>query len=538
MPTAASLTRRGLLAASLALPFAAPFAGRAAAHASSSGISWPEDQALPHFARPRNLDVVDLLSGVPADELVLFTTLQGVVNRERPRLYLLQTKEEGVYTWLNDLDLPWHQRDRWTALERYASEVKGLVIWDPDVPASINVATTLAGIHDAVAVSPRLAEKLSHPPYHRLRPVEDLRGRFANDLAAYTWQHDHLRAKTSDRMVVALDPVNNAGFFRDYAVANKAMVVWLEVNVDDERALLERILDEVDPYTPYMGWFPSDVSGEFNGTELVSAHGCYVVGADYFANATVFGGATAPVTAPSAPAPPALRNSVYVTFTMTEGDNVQYNQHRMRVLWDDPGRGDVPINWTTNPLLVDCAPAMLAHYQQTATPRDCLAAGPSGAGYVYPTAWPMSTFPSFTTMTGRYMDATGMHAIQILNRHEGEDVPLGQDHARQLATDVRPRGWFIHHTDHTDMRVVEGVPQATSYLVGSVEEARQAIEESAAGWDGGSPLFVAIAPLAWNLTPSDLRTVTDGLGSDYTVVRGDTFFDLAREANGLPPFRG
>ena len=45
-------------------------------------------------------------------------------------------------------------------LQKYQDEITGMIIYDPDEPHSINVATTLAGIHDAVVASPQLAEML------------------------------------------------------------------------------------------------------------------------------------------------------------------------------------------------------------------------------------------------------------------------------------------------------------------------------------------------------------------------------------------
>lgn len=534
--TVPSLSRRQLLAASalpIGLTVAAP-AGIASAAPPQSGISWPEGQALPHFAKPRHLDVADVMSSVPDDEKIMFTTLQGLVNRKRPRLYLLHTEEEGAYTWLNDLDVPWTEHDRWDLLARYMSVVEGLVVWDPDVADTRNVATTLAGTRNALAVSPRLAERLSDPPY-RLETLVDLRGRFANGLEAYRWQFENLWEETTHRMVVAVNPEVHLGFFRDYAVANQAMVFWLEVNDDDERALLSEVLSSVDPYTPYMGWFASDIAGEFAGTELVSQHAAYVIPADWLANGTVFGGARVPVRDSQDPPPtPPLENRIYVTFTLGEGDNFAYNQHHMRNLWEDEARGSVPINWTTSPLLLDGAPAILAHYQRTATENDYLVAGPSGAGYIYPGAWPDETFAEFTTATGDYMRRTGMNSIQILNRADHEDVDLSDEKARRYADDVEPKGWFIHHTDHTALDAVAGVPQATGYLTGSLEETQNAIAESAADWDGESPLFVSIAPIAWSVSPSDLAEVVASLGPEYTVVRGDHFLDLAREALGQP----
>lgn len=36
-------------------------------------------------------------------------------------------------------------------LEKYCSEIRRAVVYDPDVPDTINVATTLASMHDGLA---------------------------------------------------------------------------------------------------------------------------------------------------------------------------------------------------------------------------------------------------------------------------------------------------------------------------------------------------------------------------------------------------
>ncbi|HZC26797.1 MAG TPA: hypothetical protein VE287_07225, partial [Actinopolymorphaceae bacterium] len=321
-------------------------------------------------------------------------------------------------------------------------------------------------------------------------------------------------------------------YLRDYAVANQAMTFWLDPNVTEERALFERIMSDVAPYTPYLGWFAQDVAGEFGGTELCSEHGVYVLAADWFENMSVFAGARAPISdeVPSAPKL-ALENKVYVTFTMSEGDNLQYNEHRLRILWGNAGRGSVPINWTTSPLLKDAAPAFLSHYQRTATKNDLLVAGPSGAGYIYPTPWPDETFASFTKQTGRYLRATGMDVVYVLNRVGGSDVALSASEAAAYAKDAAPRGLFLNwgSTTHTELTGA-GTPLSTIRGVGSVGEANDAIAAAREGWDGSSPLFVAIGVLAWNMTPASVAEVAGGLGSEYAVVRGDQFFDLVKKA--------
>jgi hypothetical protein len=71
-------------------------------------------------------------------------------------------------------------------------------------------------------------------------------------------------------------------------------------------------------------------------------------------------------------------------------------------------------------------------------------------------------------------------------------------------------------------------------VAGSVAQARTAIADASKTWKGKSPLFLSIGIFAFNMRPTDVAQVAASLGSDYTVVRADQFFDLARQANGLP----
>jgi hypothetical protein len=502
---------------------------------SRSGISWPQGQALPHFAVANHVDAASI-DGLPADQQLMFTSLQGIVNRTRPRIYLAQPGDEGTFTWLtNGLGVGYTLLDSpWQLLSQYRDQVQGTVVYDPAVPDTFNVATTLAGLRNALAVSPQLAAQLAAPPY-QIPIIEDLRGRFTSRLDAYTWQYEHLWPEATHRMLVALDPQAHFGFLRDYAVANRAMVFWLDANVPGERALFERILGDVAPYTPYLGWFAQDVAGEFSGTQLCSEHSVYVLAADWFSNMTVWSGTRASTTAPPAPPTPALENKIYVTFTMSEGDNLQYNQRRMRLIWGDPGRGSVPINWTTSPLLVDAAPAMLHYYESTATSNDLFMAGPSGAGYINPTPWPDATFPTFTRQTATYMKAAGLNTVYVLNRVDGVDVPLSTSEAQGYINEVKPKGIMIHWANYTETTVLNGTtPQSVIRGTGNVAEVKTAIADASAKWKKKSPLFLSIGILAFNMKPSDLAQIASSLGSDYRVVRADQFFDLARQANGLP----
>jgi hypothetical protein len=647
-------------------------------------ISWPEQQLLPSFAQVKRLAVADVYDA-PGDIKLLLATLQGIVNRTEPRIYLLENKEEGRLTWLNNLDVPYTIVDNyWDMLQSFKDEIKGMIVYDPQVPDSINVATSLAGIKDAVVASPELASKLSASPYN-LQVLDDLRGKFKDRIDAYTWQYEHLWQQSTHRMLIGLspdtsirmppgipasfktiaeettqerdaknrktydldlsdflgkesvylrfddafpqdgwgpavhqvtvtadgktiaqfvpgtpeeqpylyDPQNSQlssgngghrfadndryfvykftppagtkqltasvdmwnqfkvsagneqppssaqkepyGYLRDYAVANRAMIFWLDANVPEQKALFEKILADVKPGTPYLGWFSNDVAGEFSGVEITSSHGVFVLAADWFSNLTVFSGTKIKSSDPKPMQAPKLENKIYLTYTFSEGDNFQYNQHRMRIIWDDPNRGKVPINWTSSPLLYDGAPAILDYYRTTATDNDLLIAGPSGAGYFYPAAWPENTFSDYLKRSFPYLTKSGMTIPYVLNRVNGQNVPLSESIAAAYRDKYHAPGLFLSWEDRYGVELVNGnLPVSTIQGISTVQDGKNILAQAKAGWDGKSPLFVSLGLLAWSMTPSDVVAMTESLGPEYQVVRADQYFSLIRQANGLP----
>jgi hypothetical protein len=98
------------------------------------------------------------------DDIHTFTTLQGVVNRDKARLYLFYVGNEG-----HNIDRYWwdmhRQGGKWISTAKiteyqdivelitsFKDDIKGAVVYDPQVPATSNVASSVAGIEDLIAV--------------------------------------------------------------------------------------------------------------------------------------------------------------------------------------------------------------------------------------------------------------------------------------------------------------------------------------------------------------------------------------------------
>lgn len=98
------------------------------------------------------------------DEAHAVSTLQGIVNRRAPRLYLRYVEHAGqnVDDYWRELfsqpgawlaDRPIKTLDSLEALvSQFRGDVRGAVVYDPDLPATSNLASTLAGLEDLVAI--------------------------------------------------------------------------------------------------------------------------------------------------------------------------------------------------------------------------------------------------------------------------------------------------------------------------------------------------------------------------------------------------
>ncbi|MBO4548680.1 MAG: hypothetical protein J5758_05635, partial [Abditibacteriota bacterium] len=99
------------------------------------------------------------------DTLLLAACLQGIVNRQSPEVYLIFTGTEAAEDgscdrfWLSvmkdgllkDRSLK-PVRDVLTLADVFRNRVKGLCVYDPEVPATCNAAVTAAGCEDLLCV--------------------------------------------------------------------------------------------------------------------------------------------------------------------------------------------------------------------------------------------------------------------------------------------------------------------------------------------------------------------------------------------------
>ncbi len=487
------------------------------------------DQYLPSFAALA--DPLDLMNP-PGEELWrTASTLEGLINRTQPRIYIRLSPDEDNEGWLSTLNVTTNpNNDVFDLISKYKGEIAGLVIYDPNLEDTANVAVSVASVVDGIVVSPTTAETLSATPYN-LPVLMDLRGQFANRLEAYQWLKDNYWNDLSRRALFSVSPSIGLHMI-DYVMALKGYLHFLEPNDAGEKALYDSLLADLPVNAPVMGWWHEpEGGGELQHVRYLAESGHPALGFDYFANASVFSGAPRTIDARPAPPKPALENKIYVTLIMSDGDNLQADEHAIRNQWEDPMRGSVPIGWTLSPALVDLAPNILNWFWENATDNDNLVAGPSGLAYTYPNHWPSDdAITVFAQYTSCYLSQAGMNAITIWD-DSGERFTgnVGSIYAQNIPNLLG----VVHHTG--PVAIEDGLVQAglSPFYAASETELVDAISASAADWDSSAPKFIAAQGRLWDLSPTHLYNVMTTLqaqNSNYVFVRPDHFFELVREA--------
>src|ERR1700722_18084505 len=376
--------------------------------ARANGLNWPTNQFLPTFSTPAaSIRYIDI-SSASAAQINLFTSLEGLVNREQPQIACVSATQEGEFTWLNQHHLTYVPVNGFTAVQLFKTNITGLVVTDTNQPDTLNLATTIAGVNNELICDPSLLATLTNAPYN-LTIKDDLRGMFSNKYQVYGYLYSNYWTQCTHRIIAGME-TNVAGNLRDYLVAVKSAVVWLDPGVAGDAAALAPFLSGMTPVGGvYMGWWPR----EDNGLTWIAGYGIPVVASDFFMNGSLFGGVSQTIIVPPIPSTPPLQNKVYVSVILSDGDNVQYMQHRLTMNWADSARGSVPIGWTVQPMSVDFDPGMLNYFWSTATTNDCLVAGPSGAGYTRLNYWSPAKTAAYTAASNPYLQRSGITSITV-----------------------------------------------------------------------------------------------------------------------------
>jgi hypothetical protein len=431
--------------------------------------------------------------GTPAsyDEAMAVACLQGIINRTAPDLYVLARTNSRPQFWLDLLskDGRWLQgRARKTipdlnALAKLAGKrVKGAIIWDPSVPASLNVGTTMAGVRDAIVLSPELADR--YLAKWRLPVLNDFRGQFTgaetgsrkND--AYRWAIREFLATglcSSHRLCLFEDSFStrargDIGYVdtRDWAVSNRAFVFdlspWgdeppgdepgqrLGLDLESYNMILAETLHQAagKHMTELTGFFAfekyselpthrsihKDVPTEWESVWLMSPYNCYqnTISSDCFNQSFHSQAPRHPLKQVHPRELPALEKKSYICILMADYDSATPLYDTLPSLWRDAERGTIPLAWGINPSLLETYPDLIAYFYETASPADTFTSDASAAGYMNPNRIRKESLPLFVRHNQQFFREADMTiAPMVLDQNQpSRDV---KDAFQQFAPD-------------------------------------------------------------------------------------------------------
>ncbi|MCX5771065.1 MAG: GxGYxYP family putative glycoside hydrolase [Candidatus Hydrogenedentes bacterium] len=399
------------------------------------------------------------------DEAMAAACIQGIVNRDGPRVYVVSAGNVRPQYWLDTLSqapgwlagkkrVPVADLDALVALA--GKRLKGAVVWDPAVPATVNVATTIAGVKDGVVLSPDMAERSL--PRWNLPVLEDLRGRFdgagcgskKND--AYRWAVREYLAKglCSPHLLCLFEDScqtrdsGGVGYVvtRDWAVTHRAFVFdlspWGDEKPKDDPGqavgtdleTYRMILDETlrqsagQQMTELTGFFSfwkySNMPGYASGHEpvptewetvyLISPYNVYqnTISSDCY-NESFHAHAPVSQIKQHGPQPgAALEPKAYVCILMADYDSATPLYDFLPKYWADPGRGKIPLAWGINPNLLETYPDVIEYFYRTATPNDFFTSDASAAGYMNPNRVRPEYLPLFVKHNKGFFDRADM----------------------------------------------------------------------------------------------------------------------------------
>ena len=377
------------------------------------------------------------------EEKLLLASLQGIVNRTQPRIFVLWNDNDAFCLDLmqkqGHTGTPIPVDDPFSLLTTFRSAYRGAVVPDPAVYESPCVAVDLAGLDNLVIATPALARKW-------ILPIkEDLRGRFKNNADALRYARETLLPRLNPYLALCLDPPL-LGSQVDDVIAARGMAFWVtgpqaqEKPGADERAEYREI-EATFAKMPLGGivrgyWWSGDGMGlgEYPGVRLGSRFGKITTVSDYVGNYSVTSGIVLPALKqkPQPPAPKYDPTKTYIAITMSDGDNLCTWNDYWRKYFNDPLHGTFPMGYGMGPTLLDLSPPLAQWFYENAAPTDEFLCDVSGVGYISPSDWGRAlkdepaAFRQFYDWTQDYMKRLDMRTIRI------NDVGAAQNRPRRL----------------------------------------------------------------------------------------------------------
>jgi len=345
---------------------------------------------FPKINKPQHLYCIKVNRNiVPEAEQLLLVTLQGVVAKKQPSIFILEdnpkVEKDSVEYWFEEISKKnityEYVNDVWELLEKLKSDIDGYILCKLDTE-SVNVATSLCSIYNSIAVDESIKDKIEKLG---LKMVLDVRDK------TQEWCFDNYKEKFNNKCAATIAYSSKQHescplFLRDYIIANNMFCFY-----DESRNLQKKVYPWLEIDSPVFGW-DSSVDENVQVQEL-SEEGLFRVPSDWSLNMSVYAGLEYPIGELKYQKNLQLKNisletnKHYITFLMTDGDNISWFQGNSFVpdkrFWQSPYRGKFPLGWTIPSSTLELSPQILAYINSTKKDNESFIPALSGNGYFY-----------------------------------------------------------------------------------------------------------------------------------------------------------
>jgi hypothetical protein len=461
-----------------------------------------------------------------AAEMVLAQTLQGLIGRDSPKLWLDKSGMSAVI--LNQLQQEGVRIHRvtsvWDLPEELWQPVSGAIVYNLNTH-SLNAAVSLCGPWNAVAVDESL---LDQALAFGLEVVYDARGQSEDQI------FDEY-GELFSRGIAVEQTESKPAYLRDFAVLNNAFTFY-----GFGSSFRRRVAETVGPRATIFGWGPS----EFTWISDFSRSAGGGVAADWCVNLSAM--SKLPVDIPLRPVPPppapARVGERVVAFVLSDGDNIQWLTGGMPLdpkWFANPSRGDFQMNWEVSPLLAGVAPRVLKYFYDQATEKDSfVAAGSPSYRYIHLEPDPRGVVDALESEP--YLQASHLNIVSVINDNAGslaETIPLLES---PQVLGVIYKKYSPYEGLHGETLWHWGKPAVSYKFVlwenhagGSVEEVAAAINAMPQSPGTDSSSYALINVHAWSFRdsggPVEAVSRTIALLHDTRVVSVEDFFALLKD---------
>ena len=343
---------------------------------------------MSHFFKTNLSDTIYNLNSkhLSREELDMAVSLQGVTAQKTACIAInipedfRNILEEKYGIKIIDTD------SVWSLIDKFSDQIQGAAVYEKR--EDINKASTASAAYGFIAVHKSLLEKIET---YGIDLKINASKEYKSEFDAFLKCKEHL----NNNYVCHQLPDNPA--LRDYAVASKSPVY-----AGNKKEELDQIYSWVRDTGAVLGWYYDEVSGV--GT--ASKYGLMTIPSDHAWNLSVYSGLKAEKQKqkPYAPRKRDSKNVHYVTFLLSDGDNVQVHLNSYRKdNYASRQRGKLPFGWTTSPSLYDLAPLVNEFYYDNETDDDDFLAAVSGVGYCNPALLPENVLYKYAELSSEYM---------------------------------------------------------------------------------------------------------------------------------------